>query len=366
MGKIDFQKLARQPKYVIPLLVLPFLLLFLVFFGWGSDEKNPVETPKKENVVIKVPQPKTKERSKAELVAEQVKQDRLANKLKADSLRAVEIAREKEAKAKATNAKRQRDQQIANEINYKSQSQRSNRQVHGSAAPDEGVDLDLKRFKEEMEMFDQLSNRKTVKEQLDAGPKMDVSEPPLQYVSKVGYEDNEHFTTVRDKKPASHIMAIVDEVVKGTSGSRVRIRLLDKVEVAGHVLEPGFYMYAFISGFSEKRVMLTIPNILVEDEIIPVGLQVYDLDANQGLYVPQSNFSRFMTDAGGQMVSRTSVSLDQSSGLSRMAEMGYQSIESLINSTKQAVIRQMRQNKARIKYNTQVILVNSASRKSNK
>ena len=67
MGKIDFQKLARQPKYVIPLLVLPFLLLFLVFFGWGSDEKNPMETPKKDNVVIKVPQPKTKERSKAEL-----------------------------------------------------------------------------------------------------------------------------------------------------------------------------------------------------------------------------------------------------------------------------------------------------------
>ena len=41
-----------------------------------------------------------------------------------------------------------------------------------------------------------------------------------------------------------------------------------------------------------------------------------------------------------------------------MASLGYEALESFLNSGKQALSKELKRNKAKIKYNTQVILVN--------
>ena len=97
---------------------------------------------------------------------------------------------------------------------------------------------------------------------------------------------------------------------------------------------------------------------MVDEKIIPVDLQVYDLDANQGLYVPNSNFTEFLSEAGSRGIQQTDVSVNNSNDLSRMASLGYEALESFLNSGKQALSKELKRNKAKIKYNTQVILVN--------
>ncbi|WP_438269786.1 conjugative transposon protein TraM [Parabacteroides merdae] len=210
-----------------------------------------------------------------------------------------------------------------------------------------------------MEMLDKLANPDN--EEKEQAPKVTSPRkqgPQPKKVSKAQTDDNEFFNTLRDKKQPSHIHAMVDEVVKGKQGSRVRIRLLDDIEVDGYKLTKGSYLYSFISGFSEMRVYLTIRNIMVEDQIIPVKLEIYDLDANSGLYVPKSNFTAIMQESGQQFSSSMRVSVDQNED-SRLAELGYNMLDQLMNVGTNTVGKNLSKNKARIKYNTQVILVNA-------
>ncbi len=356
MAKIDFSKLARQPKYAIPLLVLPFGLIALMILQLKSDDE-PVAQPASE-VIVDLPNAVDEEElSKTQLMEQKLQEERANERHRADSVNAVLLARRNDSIMRMNQASQARQKETAQRLNNYStgaSSSYSNASSRKSGKEEEMTEFE--RFKKEMELLDQLSNPETVDQQL--GKRTDTTakrEPEL--VTKVTNEDSGYFQTVRDKLPSSHIMAMVDDVVKGGEGMRVRIRLLDKVAVGGHTLEPGTYLYAFISGFSTKRVMLSVPNILVEDEIIPVDLQVYDLDANQGLYVPNSNFAEFVNDAGANVISQANVSVNQS-GASQLTQMGYQALQSFLNSGKQSVSQQLKKNKAKIKYNTQVILVN--------
>ena len=79
-------------------------------------------------------------------------------------------------------------------------------------------------------------------------------------------------------------------------GSRVRLRLLDDVEINETVVKSGSYLYAIMSGFSSQRVKGTISSVLVNDEIIKVSLSLYDTDGLEGLYVPSSSFRETAKD----------------------------------------------------------------------
>lgn len=360
MGRIDFSKLARQPKYAIPLLVLPFGLIALMVFQLGSSDE-PAAAPASE-VIVDLPNAVDEEElSKAQLMEQKLKEERAYERQRADSLQAVMVARRNDSIMKVAARSQAKQKEVSDRLKKYNNpysgtataSGTSSRAVKSDPAPDES---EFERFKREMELLDKLANPETVDAQLGKKTE-DTGERHTEVVTKVTNEDSGYFQTVRDKKPSSHIMAMVDEVVKGGEGMRVRIRLMDKVAVSGHTLEPGTYLYAFISGFSTKRVMLRIPNIPVEDEIIPVNLQVYDLDANEGLYVPNSDFTEFLAEAGARGVQRTDVSMNDN-GVSRMAQLGYDALESFLNSGKMAMAKELKKNKAKIKYNTQVILVN--------
>ena len=98
------------------------------------------------------------------------------------------------------------------------------------------------------------------------------------------------------------IQAIIDEDVKAVDGSRVRLRLLDDIEIDGCLVERGTYLYATVSGFSSGRVKGSIGSILVGDELVKVSLSLYDTDGMEGLYVPNSQFRETSKDvASGAM-----------------------------------------------------------------
>ena len=75
-------------------------------------------------------------------------------------------------------------------------------------------------------------------------------------------------------------------------GSRVRLRLLDDIEINESVVRRGTYLYATVSGFSSGRVKGSINSILVEDELVKVSLSIYDTDGLEGLYVPSASSAR--------------------------------------------------------------------------
>lgn len=362
MGKIDFSKLARQPKYAVPAIILPFAIgIISIFMLDGGKEPEPSAA----EVVVDLPDAVEQgELTKSELMEQRIREEDAGIQAYNDSLAAVERARRQDSILRASHVSTQNQRAAMSRVNSRTSgaSGRSTRASSRANANNQKQELsEFEKFKAEMEMLDRLANPEKVEQEKPKITNPQPKEVEPKTVTKASDTDSEHFNTLRDKRQPSHIHAMVDEVVKGKEGSRVRIRLLDDIEVDGYKLDKGTYLYSFISGFGAMRVYLTINNIMVEDRIIPVKLDVYDLDANPGLYVPKSNFAVIMQESGAKLTNSMRVNVDQRE-TSRLAEMGYSMLDQLINIGTQTAGKNLSKNKARIKYNTQVILVNSNRR----
>jgi hypothetical protein len=66
---------------------------------------------------------------------------------------------------------------------------------------------------------------------------------------------SDYFNTLRENDPEPNLIkAIVDEDVKAVDGSRVRLRLLDDIEINEVIVPKGTYIYAIMNGFGSQRV----------------------------------------------------------------------------------------------------------------
>ena len=98
-------------------------------------------------------------------------------------------------------------------------------------------------------------------------------------VVKKSKDDSEYFNTLSENEQNSNLIkAIIDEEIKAVDGSRVRLRLLDDIEINGTLLSKGSYLYATMSGFAQQRVKGKVSSVLVGDEILKISLSIYDTD----------------------------------------------------------------------------------------
>lgn len=180
-----------------------------------------------------------------------------------------------------------------------------------------------------------------------------------QAVVKAKKPASSYFNTLAENEPEPRLIkAIIDENIKAVDGSRVRLRLLDDVEINGTLLEKGSYMYAIMSGFGQQRVKGNVKSLMVEDELVKVNLTIYDTDGLEGLYVPQSSFRETGKDiASGAMSSQ--MSMNNGSYKNSFTQWGMQAIQNVYQQTSNAISKAIRKNRANLKYGTFVYLVNS-------
>ena len=190
---------------------------------------------------------------------------------------------------------------------------------------------------------------------------------PQEVVKKVKIT-SDYFNTLCDNdKETSLIKAIIDENIKAVDGSRVRLRLLDDIEINDVVVPKGSYLYATMSGFGSQRVKGNVQSIMVDDDIVKVSLALYDTDGLEGLYVPSSQFRETTKDVGSGALSNTSTLTNSSttSGNS-LATWGAQTITNAVQKTSNAISKAIKKNNAKLKYGTFVYLINSRSNKKDK
>ena len=179
-------------------------------------------------------------------------------------------------------------------------------------------------------------------------------------------QSSDYFHTISEADDQSKLIkAIIDENIKATDGSRVRLRLLDDVEVGSITMPKGSYLYATMNGFSGQRVKGTITSLLLGDELIKVSLSLYDTDGLEGLYVPESAFRETGKDvAGGALGSNMSFS--QGSYDNVLSQWGMQAVQNAYQRTTSAVSKAVRKNSAKLKYGTFVYLINAREIKETK
>lgn len=185
---------------------------------------------------------------------------------------------------------------------------------------------------------------------------------PAEEVVKKHLVASDYFNTIATNEPEHRLIrAIVDEEVKAVDGSRVRLRLLDDIDIGERTISKGCYLYCTMSGFGQQRVKGSVKSVLVGDELVKVSLSIYDTDGMEGLYVPKSSFSETGKDIASGAISQN-MSVNDGSSTSSLSRWGMQALQNAYQKTANALSKNIRKNKVKVKYGTQVYLINSKER----
>ena len=207
---------------------------------------------------------------------------------------------------------------------------------------------------------DEEKERKAEEERKRLAEERKKKEVKPELVMKAEDKNAGMFNTINDQQEADAplIKAMIDKTTKAHEGTRLRFKLLDDVIIKDVRLKKGTYLYGIVTGFGQQRVMASISSILVGDKFIKVSLSVFDNDGMEGFYVPESAFRDMMKDAGAQAM-QSNISFDggYGGGLSGEA-VALQALQNMYQSASTAISGNIRKNKARIKYNTIVYLIN--------
>lgn len=376
----------KQPRYIIPLIILPFILLIAYVvqgMNTGKEEVSNLEEVQEVNSNIQTADlSRRKEKSKLGALKD-------AFQKSSDFSSIQEIDREEdnnEVEDKGSlysNTEMRTIDSLNNETrikkaemdrqkaNYKSdyggdmfdpspqegEGERERNAPKKSKTKDE---MDV--FKQQMKYIDSIQNpqkyiAKRVREKVEKNE--DTSESVT--VQKANNPAASFFNTVSENKFSNDIAAIIDETIKIVSGSRVRIRLLDDVIISNGLIRKGSYLYGNVSGFKSQRVAINITSIMVSGKRTKVNLSIFDNDGQEGLFVPSSAFRDLSKNIGSQAGSQN-IQIEQQSNTATEFAIG--AMQDVYRSTTQAISKEVKKNKAVLKYNTQVFLINTKEKET--
>ena len=386
MKKINF----KQKKYVLPLLALPFLLLFGYVGAEFTKEDKPKDKPKE--LSLSLGETKDSIMNKNDAYDAFFKKDdnrtmlgglgkekdsllsyddqlSLAQKRKIDSMKAVS-SRQNQYQSKGNPSSYydpkqhnedkdyKRSAEIIRMLNEKSYGNQENKYADTPKEKIQSAQADpVKYLKQQMLVMDSLekardpdyqsklaaeqrlkANKEKMEEFLNST--FNVSKSGISKVFNAFYKENEN----------SFIKAVIDENNKGFLGSRIRFRLLEDIFVSNRKISKGSILYGQISGFSMQRVDLKIISVFTNGEIFPVNLSIYDVDGMKGLYVPQSVFRDMIREMGSNSVQGTQMDMG---GQGFFTSIG----SKLFTSTSKSIANLIKTNKAKLKYNSYVFLI---------
>ncbi|MGJ1303524.1 conjugative transposon protein TraM [Sphingobacterium multivorum] len=123
-------------------------------------------------------------------------------------------------------------------------------------------------------------------------------------------------------QPKNSIKACVHDAQTVIGETGVRLRLLEPAKTPIRTIPQGTIVTANAK-FQGGRLQLKITSIELEGNIIPVDITIYDLDGQQGLYVPYSPEMNALTEMAGNMsqTSGTSIMLTQNAGQQVAADL---------------------------------------------
>ena len=387
LKKVNF----RKPKYIFPpVIILPLLgviyYLMAMFDGKGKPEAGGVVT---DSINMSLPDARGAQMEGKMAAMNKRFSDggaftaigALGDEVEEKDTTTSGYNASEWSKIEAENAARERERKAQEEL-LKSQ-QENMRRINGySGYGGRSQQDDLNNYARELERIqnqsmerqrkymaeqerrdkaEEAEDRQRQQEMIDAltgntRRKSNKKEEKTEVVEKVKEDNSERFNTVATSETvdAPLIRAMIDRTTKAREGTRLRFKLLDDVTVKGILLKKGSYLYGVVSGFGQQRVKASITSILVGGK-----LSVFDNDGMEGFYVPESTFREMVKDAGSAVAGQQlQFDTGSSSGISPEI-IALQALQNMYQSASSAVSNNIRKNKARIKYNTIVYLVNT-------
>ena len=155
-------------------------------------------------------------------------------------------------------------------------------------------------------------------------------------------------------QPKNSIKACVQDTKTIIGESGVRLRLLESAQTSNRTVPKGTILTANAK-LEGGRLQLKVTSVELDGNIIPVDITIYDLDGQQGLYVPYSPEINALAETAGKMSqqSGTSLMLTQSAGQQVVSDLS----RGLIQGVSGYLSKKVRSPKVTLKAGYQLFLV---------
>lgn len=202
-----------------------------------------------------------------------------------------------------------------------------------------------------------LESVRTVSDKTVSALEQNISDSA--FIRHVSQPRNYSFITVGGKqiqKERNTIWACINSTQKLVNGQNVRLRLLEPIETGGIV----FPLHAIITGIAQiqgERLHIFINSLEHEGNIIPVQLTAYDIDGQQGLFIPGSIEVNAIKEITASMGRNAGTSINISQGTSAGQQLAADVGRSFIQGTSQYISKKIRTTKVTLKAGHRLLLM---------
>jgi conjugative transposon TraM protein len=183
--------------------------------------------------------------------------------------------------------------------------------------------------------------------------------PDSVFMKEYAKPRNMGFHTVAGSKLKSEknsIDACISKTVTVTGGQEVQVRLLEPVRV-GKMLIPENTLVSGSARISGERMNIEITHIQYGGNIIPVKMEVFDIDGNPGISVPGSEELSAVKEVAANMGTSmgSSITITDDAGSQLLADLG----QSIVQGASQYAGKKMRAIRVTLKAGYRVLLLPS-------
>ena len=333
---------------ILPALVLPFLTLFL----WGTGlfkTENVSAKPIAKGLNTNLPSAIIKEDKGADKMSfyESAAKDsaKLHDKQKADAYYENKGYKEQVSRDKfQVSGYKEQDakisiQKIKNLIHPKQEPATS--QINGPQRdlsalnppkPNRQSDPELEELNIMMDKVLDMQHPERVKERLKGTAV--INKKIFAVRSADSIQKNHGFYSFNEvennKEIQNNIEAIIPEKQSLVAGATVKILLASDIYVHDIKIPKNSFVYG-IAAMKEERLIITIRSLRYQTNILPVSLEVYDLDGMEGIYIPGSVNREVVKESSVEAVNSLGITNLDPSLTAQAAGVGIQAAKSLLS-----------------------------------
>jgi hypothetical protein len=303
--------MEKQRKFllVLPLLVIPFLTMAFWALGGGKAGSRPLLNNKGLDTNLPEAQFKAQDKTDKMAVYQAAQRDSTQDGVSPAFLKSMGLDKATPSKAGSVATPDDQAQKIQAKLallnKQLSQPQQVHQQTDGYEAPEP---RQVKQLKKMMRNMNSGSN---------------TPDPEMQQLNKMldKIQAIQNPASVKPRtegtepaEPFRAIPAIIDGKQKVMDGGAVKLKLTDTVTLKNQLLSKGQEIFG-VCQVTNQRLLLTIQNIRLDKQIIPVNLTVFSLDGMPGIPAPDAELGGAAGNGADNAIqSMQFLSMDQSLG----------------------------------------------------
>lgn len=276
--------MEKQRKFllVLPLLVIPFLTMAFWALGGGKAGSRPLVNNKGLDTDLPEAQFKAQDKTDKMAVYQAAQHDSTQDGVSPAFLKSMGLDKATPSKADSVATPDDQAQKIQAKLaQLNKQLSQPQQERQQTASYEEPEPQQVKQLKKMMRNMNGGSNApdpemRQLNSMLD---KIQAIQNPAPVKQKTA--------TPEPAKPFRAIPAVIDGKQKVMDGGAVKLKLTDTVTLKNQLLSKGQEIFG-VCEVTNQRLLLTIQNIRLDKQIIPVNLTVFSLDGMPGIPAPEA------------------------------------------------------------------------------